>query len=86
MHNVLWLLLTGFGSAFGSRRGLALENLALRQQLAALGRTCKRPRLEDKDRLSGSGCHEPWAEGFFRRFAVDPKRIRTTASGVARRP
>ena len=51
MPNMLWLLLTGLRSAFRSQRDLALENLALRQQLAVLRRTCKRPRLHNKDRL-----------------------------------
>jgi hypothetical protein len=36
MLNMLWLLFTCFGSALSSRRVLALENLALRQQLAVL--------------------------------------------------
>jgi hypothetical protein len=51
MLNMLWLLLTGFGSAFRSQRDLALENLALRQQLTVLQRTHKRPRLQNRDRL-----------------------------------
>ncbi len=37
-------------SAFKTRRSLALENLALRQQLAVLQRSVKRPRLSDLDR------------------------------------
>jgi hypothetical protein len=37
-------------SAFKTRRELALENLALRQQLAILRRFVKRPRLSDFDR------------------------------------
>ena len=37
-------------SAFKTRRGLALENLALRQQLAALQQSVKRPRLSERDR------------------------------------
>ncbi len=40
-----WLI-----SAFKTRRSLALENLALRQQLAVLHRSAKRPRLSDLDR------------------------------------
>ena len=38
-------------SALQPRRDLALENLALRQQLAVLRRTSSRPQLEDHDRL-----------------------------------
>ena len=36
---------------FRGRRDLALENMALRQQLAVLQRTTKRPRFTDGDRL-----------------------------------
>ena len=37
-------------SAFKARRKLALENVALRQQLAVLRRSVKRPRLSNVDR------------------------------------
>ncbi len=37
-------------SAFKARRELALENVALRQQLAVLRRSVKRPRLSKVDR------------------------------------
>ena len=37
-------------SAFKARRELALENVALRQQLAVLPRSVKRPRLSNVDR------------------------------------
>ena len=36
-------------SAFKARRELALENVALRQQLAVLHRSVKRPRLSNVD-------------------------------------
>ena len=36
---------------FRGRRDLALENMALRQQLAVLQRNTKRPRFTDGDRL-----------------------------------
>ena len=38
-------------SAFKARRELALENVALRQQLAVLRRSVKRPRLSNVDRV-----------------------------------
>ena len=44
------LLFGFFRSLFVSRETLVFENLALRQQLAAYKRTCKRPRLRMVDR------------------------------------
>ena len=43
-------LLHSLVSAFETRRSLALENLALRQQLAVLQRSAKRPRVSNVDR------------------------------------
>ena len=43
-------LLHSLVSAFKTRRSLALENLALRQQLAVLQRSAKRPRVSNVDR------------------------------------
>ena len=47
---MIWLLLRSLVSTFKTRRSLALENLALRQQLAVLQRSVKRPRLSNLDR------------------------------------
>ncbi len=44
-------LLRALLSALSSHRKLALENLALRQQIAVLQRSIKRPRLKKSDRL-----------------------------------
>jgi hypothetical protein len=44
------LLLAASQSFFRSRSQLALENLALRHQLAVLRRFVPRPRIEDRDR------------------------------------
>ncbi len=46
---------------FGSHRQLALENLALRQQLAVYKRTGPRPRLRTTDRLLWVGLARVWA-------------------------
>jgi len=46
---------------FGSHRQLALENLALRQQLAVYKRTVPRPRLRTTDRLLWAGLARVWA-------------------------
>jgi hypothetical protein len=50
MLNLLCLVLTSALANLKSRRDLALENLALRQQLAVLGRRTKRPKLTWVDR------------------------------------
>ena len=47
---MIWSFLRSLISAFKTRRSLALENLALRQQLVVLHRYAKRPRLSDLDR------------------------------------
>jgi putative transposase len=47
----LWLFLGALPVLFRSRRGLALENLLLRQQLVVALRTRPRPALRRRDRL-----------------------------------
>jgi len=44
----------------GGHRQLALENLALRQQLAVYKRTARRPRLRTMDRLFWVGLAKAW--------------------------
>ena len=51
MLNCLIFLLETIGAVFKSRRQLALENLALRQQLAMLKQSVKRPRVSTIDRV-----------------------------------
>ena len=51
MLEVLRRSLRSAFSMLRPRRDLALENLALRHQLAVLQRSSKRPRLNDTDRL-----------------------------------
>jgi putative transposase len=46
---------------FGGHRQLALENLALRQQLAVYRRTVPRPKLRMTDRLLWAGLARVWA-------------------------
>ena len=50
------LIVVGRALAVGLRghRELVLENLALRQQLTAMKRATRRPRLQARDRLFGS--------------------------------
>src|SRR5262244_1431383 len=45
---------------FGGHRQLALENLALRQQLAVYKRTTPRPKLHQADRLFWAGLALVW--------------------------
>src|SRR2546427_5663152 len=47
---------------FGGHRQLALENLALRHQLAVYKRTVPRPRLRTTDRLLWVGLAKVWAD------------------------
>src|SRR5712691_10368365 len=51
MLTALLVLLRSVGLICGGHRAVALENLALRQQLAALTRTVKRPQFRTRDRL-----------------------------------
>jgi hypothetical protein len=51
MIHLLYARLATARSSLKSQRELALENLALRQQLAILKRTTKRPTLTNADRV-----------------------------------
>ncbi|NOQ82704.1 MAG: hypothetical protein GQ551_01755 [Myxococcales bacterium] len=50
MPHLLYALLATARSSLKPQRELAIENLALRQQLAILRRKTKRPRLTKADR------------------------------------
>src|SRR5215813_5149003 len=60
MITVLLHLLRLFPFLFGGHRQLALENLALRQQLAVYKRAIIRPRLRRTDRLFWIGLARMW--------------------------
>jgi hypothetical protein len=49
--SILRIVFTFLGSLFKSQRRLILENLALRQQLAMLRRSVKRPHATPADKL-----------------------------------
>src|SRR6266446_6660599 len=51
MLTALMVLLRSLGLICGGHQAIVLENLALRQQLAVLTRTVKRPQLRSTDRL-----------------------------------
>jgi len=61
-------------------QAVALENLALRQQLAALTRSSKRPHLRCRDRLFWIGLAHAWRDWRRALMVVQPD----TASALAR--
>jgi hypothetical protein len=86
MISLLLHLLRLFPFLCGGHRQLALENLALRHQLAVYRRTAPRPKLHPTDRLFWVGLARVWT-GW--RSAVtgelaDPRDAKTAA--VARIP
>lgn len=62
MLNLLWLVLTSAISNLKSRCDLALENFALRQQLAVLGRRIERPKLTWVDRALWVALRRWWPD------------------------
>ena len=57
------VLLRSIGLICRGHRAVALENLALRQQLSALTRTVKRPQLRTRDRLFWILLAKSWRTG-----------------------
>ena len=57
---MIWLLLRSLVSTFKTRRSLALENLALRQQVTALKKERPRPALDDIDRAFWVALRSSW--------------------------
>src|SRR5262252_7987708 len=66
MMNLFGLLLGAIWRVFRARRELLLENLALRQQLAALKRRHPRPRLTIFDKAFWILAHVFWSAGWKR--------------------
>ncbi len=60
MGKWLGIILGALRSVFRTQRGLALENLALRQQLAVLKHRYPHPRLSDADRLFWVALSQMW--------------------------
>jgi hypothetical protein len=56
MLAALLVVLRSFALICGVHRAVALENLALRQQLAVFKRTVQRPPLRPRDRLFLGAC------------------------------
>ena len=61
MRNLLLAMLSTARSSLKARRALALENLALRQQLAVLRRQVRRPKLSRADRAFWVVLARAWA-------------------------
>jgi putative transposase len=78
----------------GSHRHLALENLALRQQLAVYKKTLRRPKLRPSDRLFWASLSRVWAEWRQALIIVTPdtvlrwhrRRFRDYWAKLSRRP
>ena len=62
MRLLVSLLVWSLRAVVKSRRSLALENLALRQQLATYARTQKRPRLKPQERAFWVALSRAWQD------------------------
>jgi putative transposase len=94
MITTLLRLLRVFAFLCGGHRQLALENLALRHQLAVYKRTVTRPKLRRRDRLFWIGLSRMWAGWRQALVIVTPatvlrwqrRRFRDHWSKLSRRP
>jgi putative transposase len=75
MLTALVVLLRSIGLICRGHRAVALENLALRQQVAALTRTVKRPPLRTRDRLFGILLAKAWSEWRTALIVVRPDTV-----------
>ena len=75
MLTALVALLRLVGLLCRGHRAFALENLALRQQLAALTRTVKRPQLRRRDRLFWILLAKGWREWRTALMVVQPYTV-----------
>ena len=84
MITFLLHLLRLFPFLFGGHRQLAVENLALRQQLAVYKRTTARPKLRTTDRLFWIWLARVWAGWRQPLVIVTPDAGRPRGGGVNR--
>ena len=75
MLRLLYALLATARSSLRSRRELALENLALRQQLAILHRKTKRPKLTRADRAFWVALSRLWPDWQSALILVKPETV-----------
>ncbi len=72
---VMEMLLSLFRALFVGRANLALENLALRQQVAALKRERPRPPLDDSDRAFWVALKDQWSRWSDHLILVTPGTV-----------
>jgi transposase InsO family protein len=75
MRHLLFTLLATARSSVRSRRELALENLALRQQLAVLKHETKRPKLTNADRAFWVALSRLWTDWEHALILVKPATV-----------
>jgi putative transposase len=75
MLPLLYVLLATARSSLKAQRELALENLALRQQLAILQRKTKRPRLTNADRAFWVALSRLWPDWQSALILVKPQTV-----------
>jgi transposase InsO family protein len=75
MRHLLYALLATARSSLKSQRELALENLALRQQLAILHRKTKRPKLTKADRAFWVALSRLWPDWQNALILVKPQTV-----------
>jgi len=75
MLTVLMVLLRSIGLICGGHQAIVLENLALRQQLAVLTRTVKRPQLRSTDRLFWILLAKGWQDWRSALIVVQPDTV-----------
>ena len=75
MIDLLYALLATARSSLKSRRELALENLALRQQLAILKHKTKRPKLTKADRAFWVALARLWPDWQSALILVKPETV-----------
>jgi putative transposase len=84
MLTALMVLLRSLGLIYGGHRAVVLENLALRQQLAVLTRTVKRPQFRSTDRLFWILLAKGWRDWRSALVVVQPDTVSDgTANGFA---
>jgi putative transposase len=75
MLAALVVVLRSLALICGGHRAVALENLALRQQLAVFRRTVKRPQLRHRDRLFWTLLTHAWRDWRTALMVVQPDTV-----------